>query len=193
MSATAESAGHIEMRGRTAPSKAWYWLAAAVVALGIGCGLAWAITSTIQAHDRAESLPRTGLPGTLRVTSGPGASNLIFFEGEGRPSPETLGLTVTAADGSPVAVKSYDLVMDYEIAGWTASPIASFSAPVRGTYLVSATAAHPDGRIAVGDNFVRTQAVGIAGAVLLILGSVTAGVLIALVVVVRRASSRRRA
>jgi hypothetical protein len=191
MSSTTQAMGRIATRSRRAPAKAWYWLAAAVVVLGVGCGLAWGVTSTIHTRDHAEGLPRTSLPGTLQVSVGTGDSQLIFFEGEGRPSPEAIGLTVTASDGSAVPVKPYDLIMDYDIAGWTGSPIASFSAPVQGTYTVTAADPYRDGRMAVGENFLRAQAISIVGALALIVASVVAGVVIVTIVAVRHSASSR--
>jgi hypothetical protein len=192
MSSTAETMGRVTTRSRRVPSKAWYWLAAVVVLLGIGCGVTWGVVSTVRTHDRAQSLPRMDAPGRLQVPVEAGTSRLIFFEGEGKPSPEAMGITVTAPDGSSVPVKPYDLLMQYEIAGWVGAPIASFSAPTAGMYTISAKKAYHQGRISVGDNFVRTQAIDIVGALALIAACNVAGLVIVIVVAVKR-SPRDRA
>jgi hypothetical protein len=191
LSSTALIVGRVAVRSGKSPSKAWYWLAAAVVLLGVGCGVTWGVVSTMRAHDQATALPRTTLPGRLEVSAQAGSSRLIFFEGGSKPDPQVLRLSVTAPDGSPVLVRRYDLRMDYEIAGWVGTPVASFSAPVSGTYVVSADNAYRDGRISVGSNFVRTQAIDMVGALLLIASSVIVGLVIVLVVAVKRSRSPR--
>jgi hypothetical protein len=186
MSSTAETMGRLAARTRRRPSKAWYWVAAAIVLLGVSTGVAWGALTTLRTHERAQDLPRTGLPGRLEVRAVGGTSTLIFFEGEGKPSPEDLGLTVTGPDGSPVTVRPYDLGMEYEIAGCTGTPVASFSASSAGTYTVTAQKPSGAGAISVGDNFVRAQAVNIVGALALIAASITLGLVIVAVAIVKR-------
>jgi hypothetical protein len=185
MSSTAETMGHFTATTRRRPSKTWYWAAAAIVLLGVAAGLAWGTLATLRTHERAQVLPRVGLPGRLEIRATAGTSTLIFFEGEGKPSPEDLGLTVTGPDGSEVPVRPYDLRMEYEIAGWTGTPVASFSPSSTGTYTVAAQTSGA-GDISVGDNFVRAQAVNIVGALALIGSSITLGLAIVVVVIVKR-------
>lgn len=189
MSSTAETMGRIATRSRSGPSRTWYWLAAAIVLLGVGCGVTWGVLSTMHARDTGESLPRSNVPGKLDVPLAAGAGRLIYFEGEGRPSPAALGLNVLAPDGSSVRVEPYDAIMKYDIAGWVGTPIASFSAPVSGKYVVSAPKPYGEGHISVGDNFVHGQAISIIGALALIAGSLVVGILIVVVVATKR--SRR--
>ena len=189
MGSTAETIGSYATMSRRVPSRIWYWVAAAVVVLSIGGGVAWGVVSTVRTHDVAESLPRTDAPGTVETYVGSGGSQLIYFEGEGRPSPDALGLSVLAPDGSSVRVEPYDAIMKYDIAGWVGTPIASFSAQTAGTYTVLAERAFNEGRISAGDNFVRTQAINVVGALALIAVGLVAGILIVVVVAVKR--SRR--
>jgi hypothetical protein len=189
MGSTAETIGRYATRSRRVPSRIWYWVAAAVVVLGIGGGVVWGVVSTVRTHDLAESLPRTDAPGTVETYVGSGGSQLIYFEGEGRPGPDALGLSVLAPDGSSVRVEPYDAIMKYDIAGWVGTPIASFSAQTAGTYTVLAESGYHEGRISAGDNFIRTQAIDIVGALALIAASLVAGTLIVIVVAVKR--SRR--
>src|SRR5512140_2226155 len=118
MSTTAATMGLSRSRNRSRPSKAWYWVALATALVGIAAAVTWGTLATLRTHDHAADLPRTDLPGRLQVAAAAGTSTLVFFEGEGRPSPEALGLTVAAPDGSLVPLKPYRLRMDYEIAGW---------------------------------------------------------------------------
>ena len=185
MSSTAETMGRFTARTRRRPSRAWYGVGAAIVLLGVAAGIAWGTLATLRTHERAQGLPRTGLPGRLEVRAAAGTSRLIFFEGEGKPSPEDLGLSVTGPDGSKVPVRPYDLRMDYEIAGWTGTPVASFSASSTGTYAVAAQKSGA-GDIAVGDNFVRAQAVTVVGALALIGASITLGLVTVGVIIVKR-------
>jgi hypothetical protein len=186
MSTTAEAAGRLVTASRRRPSRAWYWVAVAAVLLGVAAGATWGALATLRTHDRAEELTRTSLPGRLAVAATAGTSKLVFFEGEGKPSPEALGLSVTGPDGSRVPVQTYDLRMEYEIAGWMGTPVASFSAPGTGTYTVSARSSYGGGDISVGDNFLRAQVVNLIGALALIWLSITAGLVIVVVVIVRR-------
>ncbi len=183
-------AAEVRRTTRRTPSTAWYWLAVLVMLAGIATGVAWGVTSTIDVHRQAVALPRTSLPGAVRVPLQAGADSLVYFEGDGRPSLESLDLTVTAPDGGAVAVHPYDLVMMYEIGGWAGTPVASFSAPKSGTYTVAA-GGRSDGHVAVGSNFVRSQALDIVGALLLIAVALAAGLVIIVVVAVQR--SRRPA
>jgi hypothetical protein len=186
MSSTAETMGRYGARTRRRPSHAWYWVAAAVVLLGVAAGVAWGTVATLHTHQQAQDLPRTGLPGRLEVATTAGTSTIIFFEGEGKPSPAELGLTVTGPNGSQVPVRPYDLRMDYEIGGWTGTPVASFSAPDTGTYVVAAQKTSGAGEIAAGANFVRAQALNIVGALALISASIALGLVMVVVTIVRR-------
>ena len=186
MSSTVETLGRYTTRARRRPSRAWYWVAAAVVLLGVAAGITWGALATLRTHERAQDLPRTGLPGRLEVQAAAGTNPLIFFEGESKPSPEDLGLTVTGPDGSQVPVQAYDLRMVYEIAGWTGTPVASFSAPRSGAYTVAARKTFREGGISVGDNFVWALAGNIVGALALIGASITLGLVIAVVIIVKR-------
>ena len=186
MSSTVETIGRFVPRTRRRPSRAWYWVAAAIVLLGVAAGIAWGTLATLRAHEQAQDLPRTGLPGRLEVRATAGDSTLVFFEGEGKPSPEDLGLTVTGPDGSQVPVRPYDVRMEYEIAGWTGTPVASFSAPSTGTYSIAAQKSSRAGDISVGDNFLRAQVVDIVGALALIGASITLGLVIVVVIILRR-------
>ncbi len=83
-------------------------------------------------------------------------------------------------------VEPYDAIMKYDIAGWVGTPIASFSAQTAGTYTVLTESGYHEGRISAGDNFVRTQAINVVGALALIAVGVVAGLAIVAVVAVKR-------
>jgi hypothetical protein len=166
--------GHSATKSRTVRSRARYW-AAVVIILGVGGGLTWGVLSTVRTRDRGEALPRTAIPGTLQVKVESAASELVYFEGNGKPSPAALGLSVTAPDGSSAHLRPYHSPITYEVAGWKGTPVASFSTPTAGTYTIAAKASH-EGNVAVGDDFVRTQVISIVGALALIVASMVAGV-----------------
>ena len=86
-------------------------------------------------------------------------------------------------------VQPYHALVTYEIAGWVGTPVASFSAIGGGAYTVSAQKAYGEGGLSVGENFIRTQAIDIVGALALIAASLVAGIVIVIVVAVKR--SRR--
>jgi hypothetical protein len=188
MSSTAETVLFVTPRRGHMPSRAWYWVAVAILVLGVSLGVAWGVVSTVRTHDHARALPRTHAPGTLEVRVDDGASRLIYFEGDGRPDVAALGLTVTAPDGSAVPVEPYKTIMDYDVAGWIGSPIASFATPVEGTYTVSAQGSYGQGAVSVGDDFLRTQAIDIVGALAVAMASFVVGVVLAIVVWVKRSS-----
>lgn len=188
MSATAAAARRTSARRR--PSRAWYWLVVALVLLGVTAGVTWGAVATLRTHERAQALPRTGTPGRLEVTADRGTDVLVYFEGPGRPACDALGLTVTGPGGAPTTVRPYDLRMYYEIAGWSGTPIASFSAPRSGSYIVTAKNGHGAGAISAGDDFVRAHAVSLAGAFVLVATSVVIGVMILVVLVVLRSVTR---
>jgi hypothetical protein len=186
MSTTAHTIGQVTTSSKRVPSRAWYWLAVAIMVGGLVAGVAWGVASTVQAHDRADALPRTGVPGQLTVTGEGGESLLVFYEGGGKPAPGDVGLRVTAPDGSSVPVVPYDLELHYDIAGWSGTPIASFPTHLDGTYTVSADRPYGRGDIAAGEDFVWTQALQIIAALGLIAATFVAGVIIVVVVGVRR-------
>jgi hypothetical protein len=186
MSSTVGTMGSFTTRASRRPSRAWYGAAAAIILVGLAAGIAWGALATLRTHERAQDLLRTDIPGRLEVQAADGTSMLVFFEGDGKPSPEDLGLTVTGPGGSQVAVQPYDLRMEYEIAGWTGTPIASFSASRAGTYTVAAHRASREGDISIGDDFVRVQALNIVAALGLVGASITLGLAIILVTIVKR-------
>jgi hypothetical protein len=186
MSSAVETAGRITARRVTVPSRRWYWVAAAIASLGLVFGVWVGVAGTIRTHDTAAALPRTAVPGTLEVAVAGGASRLIYFEGEGRPDPGTLGLMVTAPDGSPVTVERYDAILKYVIAGWAGTPIASFPTPVEGTYTVTADTPVTQGEISVAGNFARTQLFAVAAALCILLASFVCSLALIVFISVKR-------
>jgi hypothetical protein len=147
------------------PGRVAYWVAGVLAVAGLAVAIAWAVFATLDTIDRVDDFARTAIPGSVSAPVTEPGEMLVYYEGSGKPTPQQLGLTVSAPDGSRVSLKTYGLKLQYDAPGarGVASAIASFQATSEGSYQLSATdSSRRHARLAVGENIGR----GLASALL---------------------------
>ena len=156
-------------------------LAAGILAaVALAVLLAWSALGFFSAVDH---LARTPLPGAVSVSASQPGELVVYYEGHAGASLNELGLRVRGPDGAAVELKPYDLDLRYDVGGRVGTAVASFSAPVARRYLVSATAAEPGARLAVGADLstgvmlTDLASIGVAFAALALIAAVVAFVL----------------
>jgi hypothetical protein len=117
---------------------------AAVAAL-----LAWCALNLFSGVDH---LARAPIPGAVSINAQQTGEMVVYYEGDADPSFDELALRIAGPDGATVAVKPYGHGFDlrYDIHSHVGKAVASFEASAGGHYLVSARAAEPGARLAVG-------------------------------------------
>jgi hypothetical protein len=67
-------------RTRRTPSKAWYWVAAAVAVLGLTAAFIWGAMGTSNALDRVDGFDRTAIPGATTVSVADPGTMVVYYE-----------------------------------------------------------------------------------------------------------------
>ena len=170
-------------------SRAWYWLALAILAAGVVLPAVWGVASVDTALDEARAFPRAAVPGAVTITVTEPGDQMVYFTGSGDPSPGSLGLRVTDPAGVSVPITPYDLAVEVDLAGDVGAAVATFSADAEGAYVVSSAGngAH-DGAIAVGANVARDALPDVLGALAVMLLSVVTAIAVVIVTLVRGSS-----
>lgn len=175
---------------------AGFWVAGAVVLLGLASALVWAMAGALSAVASTEDLARADLPGTVRTPVTEARTLVVYYEGEPVPELGELALRVTGPSGGVVPVEVYEPDLEYDspvAPGTVGTAVASFRASAAGAYRVDSpfmpeTAA----KLAVGEDVSRGFAQTMVGPTLLAAGAVLLALLIAFVTAVR-INSRYRA
>jgi hypothetical protein len=188
------------MNGQTIrPSRHWYWLAAGLGAVMVLL-IVLAVVRFLSLNQQINSFQRVQVPGrgTLTLT-GPG-QYLLYFEGPefGVASPSSSGsvpvLLQSQATGQPVRIGTLQKQVDfYNIGGRRGTAEGSFTIGTPGRYTLRA--GPPTGSavqdIAVGRAIVASEVVAVAETIVGVL-ALLAGVVVAVVIALRRSRCRRR-
>lgn len=173
-------------------SRAWYWLALAILAVGVLLPAIWGVTSVDSALEKADAFPRATVPGAVTVTVTEPGDQMIYFTGSGDQSPAALGLQVTSPAGASVPVTPYDLVVKLDLAGDVGAAVATFPAAAEGAYIVTSTGnGAPEGAIAVGANVAMDTLPDVLSALAVMLLSVVTAIAIVIVTLVRGSTRER--
>lgn len=174
-------------------TKAGYWVALAVLIIGVAVAGVWGVRSVDDANDRAAAFPRAAVPGTATIDVTEPGEQMIYFTGPGDPSATSLRLQVKDPGGAIVPTTPYSLAVNVDMAGDVGTAIATFAADEKGPYTVSSTAGgHGHAVIAVGDNVSMEVLPRVLGALALIFLSVVAAATIAIITVLRRSPQVER-
>ena len=154
---TATHSAHVVRRARATGrpgTRFGYWLAAVLAVVGLAATISWATVRTLDVIGRSDDFPRTAIPGTVTTDVTNPGDLVVYFEGEGKPVPSALGLTVFGPTGTRIATQPYADELQYDApAGGIASAVASFEVRSEGRYRVSATETpQPGARLAVGED-----------------------------------------
>ena len=173
-------------------SRAWYWLALAILAAGVLLPAVWGVTSVDRALEKADAFPRATVPGAVTVTVTDPGDQVVHVTGSGDQRPAALGLQVTDPAGASVPVTPYDLVVKLDLAGDVGAAVATFPAAAEGAYLVTTTGnGAPDGAIAVGANVAMDTLPNVLGDLAVMLLSVITAIAIVIVTLVRGSTRER--
>ena len=191
MSTVAEAPQVVEGKRRgTRTSTAGYWIALAILVVGVVSAVVWGIESVAEVADRADRFPHAAAPGEVVVQVTEAGDQMVYFSGAPDASHTALGLEVVGPDGSSLPLTPYERSLDVDIAGRAGRAVATFSADAPGTYTVkSDPIAGYGGTVAVGENVVKQLLPDALGSLALAWVSVLVAVAVASVTLVLR--SRR--
>jgi hypothetical protein len=170
-------------------SIAGYWVAAVIATVGLAGGLAWGIPAFLDMRHSIDAFARTSIPGSVSMQLPASTGRVLYYEGEAQAvAPLTLlDVRVSGPNGEPVPVQSYAQTVEYDAPGGVPGhAVGTFDSTGAGRYTVVVRAHAPDAVLAVGESVVRRAGWQVAGAVLLIVGSIIAAIVVAIVTKVRR-------
>jgi hypothetical protein len=181
------------------PSQLWYWVAGAAAAAAV-IWLAVGLVFWVGAVDRqVEQFQRVPIPGRAEVTFTDPGGYILYFEGAGAGD-EQVGLpafdvSLTSADGGEsIPIRSYGSSLSYHFAGRSGRAVGTFQIDRPGRFVLQtegAAQAVPASAVvgpSIGGDIIRTLALTVPGPMILFL----AGILLAVVVAVRRSRARTR-
>jgi hypothetical protein len=181
---------HRQVSDRRRPSTAGYRLAVVIAVMGLVAGAAWGITAYLGMQRQIDDFVRVSIPGQAVVSIPEAGGRVLYYEG-----PESISLTdlaphVRAPDGTAVRVQDYGLDLRYDApGGGVGRAIGAFEADSPGRYEVRIDGTAPPGaEVAIGETIANSKLGSIVGAVLLILGSLGAGVVLTIVTAIRRSA-----
>jgi len=181
---------------RVGPSRAWYWLAGALVVGSFVLAAVGLVLGLTSFDRRIDEMQRVPLPGTGEVSFTEAGRYDLYYEGigsgEGEVPPFTVSL-VPVDGGEEVPIDNYWVTMTYTFGSRTGTAVGTFRIDSPGRYVLQAdvegTVVGP-AELAIGPGVGRSIAgllLALGGALILFL----LGVVLALVVALRRRSAPR--
>ncbi|WP_159846180.1 hypothetical protein [Nocardia sp. CY41] len=177
------------------PSGRWFALGGALIALGIIGGIAIGGFGFLQTSARIDDFQRVKVPGSGVVNLSESGGYTVYVEYSGassRGTPGTVNLRVLDPDGKHVELHKYDATITYSFGGHEGRAGFSFEAAKPGAYRVT-TAGSSQVTVAVGRGLGPSFVGTLLGALALGFGGVVLGVLVIVVVVVKRSANKRDA
>lgn len=175
------------------PAKSWFVVAVLIAVVGLAIAAVMFVRGIIDHTERIENFDRAGLPAELDVEITETGGYSIYHEYDGADdygwSPDPT-VTVTDPSGHEVDLELYDGSITYSASGYEGEGLFTFRAYETGTFHVSASGEAGDG-IAVGRGLGSGLVGAIAGSIAIGLLAVIGGTVMAIVVGVKRSSSRR--
>ena len=175
---------------RRRPSTAGYRLAVVIAVAGFAAGAGWGITAYLGIQRQIDDFGRVGVPGQIVVSIQETGGRVLYYEGSEPISLTDLAPQVSAPDGTAVAVEEYGLDLRYDTPdGGVGRAIGMFAADSPGRYEVRIDGIAPPGaEVAIGETIAHSKLGSVVGAVLLILGTLSVGVVLTIVTAVRRSA-----
>jgi hypothetical protein len=179
--------------GAVRPSGWWYAVAAAAALTGIIVGVVVIGSGWSRYVDRIEGFTRGDVPVTLEVRIADTGGYSIYHEYPGvadQPLAPEPDVSVTDPSGAEVELDRYDSTITYDDGGHEGEGIWTFDADEPGVYEVTATG-DTGTAIAVGRGLGRGVISAVVGGIVVGLGGIVVGGVLAIVLAVRRGRSRR--
>ena len=168
------------------PSSAWYVLGALIAAGGLVIGLVWGFMTYTGYRDDIQAFDRIQAPGTEQLVLDEGAQTIYV---EGTSEAAAGDVTVTAPDGTAVPTSDYFGDVRYDAPdGSVGKAFATISVPAAGAYQVGVQGV--SGTIAIGPGVTGSMIASVLGAMFLAFGSLAVGVVIIVVVALRRSKAK---
>ncbi|BDT93604.1 hypothetical protein IFM12275_35800 [Nocardia sputorum] len=177
------------------PSGRWFALGGALIALGIIGGIVLGAFGFLQTSGRIDDFQRVKVPGSGVVNLAESGGYTVYVEYSGassRSTPGTVNLRVLDPDGKHVELRKYDATITYSFGGHEGRTGFSFEAAKPGGYRVT-TAGSSEVTVAVGQGLGSSFVGALLGGLALGFGGVVLGVLVIVVVAVKRRASKRDA
>jgi hypothetical protein len=177
------------------PSGRWFALGGALIALGVIGGIALGAFGFLQTSGRIDDFQRVGVPGSGVVNLAESGGYTVYFEYTGASSEGasgTVDLRVLDPHGKHVELRKYDASITYSFGSHEGRAGFSFEAAEPGGYRVT-TAGSSEVTVAIGQGLGSSFVGTLLGALALGFGGVVLGVLVIVVVAVKRSASKRNA
>lgn len=176
------------------PSGRWFALGGALIGLGIIGGIVLGAVGFLQTSGRIDDFQRVKVPGSGVVNLAETGGHTVYFEYSGassRAASGTVNLRVLDPDGKHVELRKYDATITYSFGRHEGRAGFSFEAAKPGAYRVT-TAGSSEVTVAIGPGLGSSFVGALLGALALGFGGVTLGVLVIVVVAVKRSANRRK-
>jgi hypothetical protein len=179
--------------GEVRPSGWWFVVAGGLALAGIvGAVVLW-VTGVVRMTDKIDEFTRIDVPGTGEVSIDDPGGYSIYHEylGAADDSFQSMpSVTVTDPSGNEVDLRAYSSSVTYDFSGHEGEGVYSFDADQSGTYQVETTG-DSTSTIAVGPGIGRGLVSYIVGGFVVGAIGVIGGIVVAVMIGVRRGRSRR--
>lgn len=192
-------------KSKIKPSGVWYWIGSAILVLGCGGALVWFIVAVVGLNTQARDYQRIDVPGQRSLTFSESGTYTLFGETATSVSSSTLldepDVTVKNSSGSTVTVNStyYYSSSTYNVDNYHGKAFADVHISSPGTYeftvrrpASTTTAGRDVNAVAVGQTFTNSSAAQVFGSMAVGFVAFVIGLIVLLVVAVKRSGSRKR-
>ncbi|MEU2040290.1 hypothetical protein [Nocardia niwae] len=177
------------------PSGRWFALGGALIGVGIIGGIILGAFGFLQTSGRIDDFQRIKVPGSGVVNLAESGGYTVYLEYSGAASQGpsgTVDLRVLDPDGKHAELRKYDATVTYSFGSHEGRAGFSFDAAKPGAYRVT-TAGSSEVTVAIGQGLGSSFVGTLLGALALGFGGVVLGVLVIVVVAVKRSASKRDA
>jgi hypothetical protein len=174
------------------PSGVWFWVAGGIIILAIVGSVTVFGRTIIDLSDKVEDFERVAMPGSGTVQIDGTGGFTLYHEFPGASSDfasSSLLVTLAGPDGEPVDLDRYSGDVTYDYGGNEGLALYSFQVDEPGQYQVVGEG--DTGEVAIGRGIGKGLVGGIVFGLVLGFGGVALGVVIIIVVAVRRSRDRR--
>jgi hypothetical protein len=177
------------------PALWWFFVAGGLALVGIVGGIALIVSGVVRLADTVEDFERVSVPGTGEVRIDETGGYSIYHEydqfGSSRFYPPEPDVTVTDPSGTEVDLERYSGTVTYDFNNHEGEGLYTFDADETGTYTVTVEG-DSESVVAVGRGVGRGLVTSILAGVAVGFIGVVGGIVMAVVVGVKRSGNRRR-